>query len=209
VYLPHWISSFPRETIIFHRNLHSKPGFTLFLALICILLALQMFFLYINFSEVNFKINRRFYMNWKYLILSLVSLLFLLTVCQTKKEEPKTEAEPEIKQEAADEGVSLSKDLLPVFVRSCGVCHAREGGNEKAVEHQVYYENKEDILGKVGKFIISGKPEESGLVKVLNQTYPVGDDKIVMPPPESEIQKWSDEEVALFEKWIRDGAKDN
>jgi hypothetical protein len=30
-----------------------------------------------------------------------------------------------------------------------------------------------------------------------------------MPPPESEIQKWSEEELSLFEKWIKEGAKDN
>ena len=112
-------------------------------------------------------------------------------------------------QEEAVKDVSLSEDLLPLFVRSCGACHKRERGNEAAVEHETYYETGEDILGKVGKHIIAGKPEESGLVKVLNQSQPVSEHKIVMPPPESEIMKWNDEEVALFEKWIKDGAKDN
>jgi hypothetical protein len=128
--------------------------------------------------------------------------LFAFAGCQGEK--PKSAGGGEKAQ-----GVSLSKEILPLFVRSCGACHKREGGNEHAIEHGKFYETKADILANVGKFVIAGKPGESGLVKVVNQTYPVGDHKVLMPPPESGVQKFSAEDVALFEKWIGEGAKDN
>ncbi len=105
--------------------------------------------------------------------------------------------------------VSFAGEIMPVFVRSCGACHKREGGNEAAVKNQKYYEKPQDVLGAIGKFIIPGKPEESGLIKVCDQTYPVGEKKIVMPPPRSDVPKWSDEELALLVKWIEQGAADN
>jgi mono/diheme cytochrome c family protein len=110
---------------------------------------------------------------------------------------------------AKGDAVSFSKDVLPVFVRSCGACHRREGGNEEAVEHKVYYETKEDVLGKVGKHIIPGKPQESGLLKILDQTQPVSDAKIVMPPPGSSVPAWSRDELDLFSRWVQAGAGDN
>ena len=124
-----------------------------------------------------------------------------------KKPEPKKDS-PSGPQAKGDK-VSFSKDVLPVFVRSCGACHKREGGNEEAVERKVYYETKEDVLGKVGKFIIPGKPQESGLLKILNQTQPVSDAKIVMPPPGSSVPAWSKDELDLFSRWVQAGAGDN
>jgi hypothetical protein len=105
--------------------------------------------------------------------------------------------------------VSLAKDLMPVVERSCGVCHKREGGNEHAVENKAYFETKADILGRVGKYIIAGKPEESGLLKILDRTMKVGDHELVMPPPGKEVPPWSKEELEKFSTWIEEGAKDN
>ncbi|MHC4777574.1 MAG: hypothetical protein ACYTFG_03235 [Planctomycetota bacterium] len=126
---------------------------------------------------------------------------------ESEKKEEKAEGSGKKDEEATM--VSFSKDLMPLFERSCGVCHKREGGNEHAVENGVYYEKKGDVLSKVGKYIIAGKPEESGLLKILNQTMKVGDSEIVMPPPGKDIPPWSKEELEKFTTWIKEGAKDN
>ncbi len=105
--------------------------------------------------------------------------------------------------------VSLAGDLMPVFTKSCAGCHQRKGGIAAAVEDSVFFDRKEDILAKIGSFILPGKPEASGLLKVLDQTDPVGRSKVVMPPPNSKAPKWSKEELDLFSRWIAEGAKDN
>ena len=107
------------------------------------------------------------------------------------------------------EDVSLEKDLMPLFKRSCATCHAPDSGVRGAIKDGTFFNTKEDILGKVGKFIIPGKPEESGMVKVLDQTMKFGKKEIPMPPPKSEDPKWSEEEIAKFVEWIKAGAKDN
>ena len=75
---------------------------------------------------------------------------------------------------AGAEEVSLSKDLMPLFERSCAVCHKRDGGKEKAIANKVFYETKADLLSMVGTSIMAGKPDESRLLKVLNQTEKFG-----------------------------------
>lgn len=105
--------------------------------------------------------------------------------------------------------VSLANNVMPLFVRSCGACHKREGGNPAAVANGAYFETKEDILGKVGSVIIAGKPEESGLLKVLDQSMPVGKNGIVMPPPGTPVPRWKEKELELLSRWIARGAGDN
>lgn len=105
--------------------------------------------------------------------------------------------------------VSLAGDLMPVFGKSCSGCHKREGGIAAAVEDGTFIETKADILKAVGTGIIPGKPEESGFLKVLDQTYPVGRNKVVMPPPYAKAPRWTKDELALFSRWVAEGAKDN
>lgn len=107
------------------------------------------------------------------------------------------------------EEISLEKDLMPIFKRSCAECHNPESTNRGAIKDGAYFSTKEDILGKVGTFILPGKPEESGLIKVLDQSMKFGKRKLVMPPPKSELPKFSEKELKQFSDWIKDGAKDN
>ena len=104
---------------------------------------------------------------------------------------------------------SLEKDIMPIFKRSCGVCHNRQNQNSPATEHGVYYENIDDILTKADKYIIIGKPDESGLYKICAQTLTVSDKNIVMPPPGSGIPKWDQSDLEIFAKWIAAGALNN
>ncbi len=105
--------------------------------------------------------------------------------------------------------VSLEKDLIPIFMKSCGECHNPESTNRGAIKNKAYFNTKEDILGKVGKHIKAGNPEESGLLKVLDGTAKFGKRDMPMPPPKSELPAFSKEERAKVAAWIKDGAKDN
>jgi mono/diheme cytochrome c family protein len=107
------------------------------------------------------------------------------------------------------EEVSLEKDLMPIFQRSCGVCHQPDSGIRGAIHDGAFFNTKKDILGYVGKSIIPGKPDGSGLVKVVEQTKKFGKKELVMPPPNSGEVKWSKAEIAAFKSWITAGAKDN
>lgn len=105
--------------------------------------------------------------------------------------------------------VSLEKDLIPLFKRSCGTCHAPDSGIRGAIKNEAYFNTKEDILGKVGGPIMAGKPEESGLVKVLTQEVKFGKKEKVMPPAKADEPKFSEEEIEKVKAWIKAGAKDN
>jgi hypothetical protein len=138
-------------------------------------------------------------------LLLTVGLGLLLAACSKGQKPAATPGpEPETKAE-----VSFAVDLMPVFVKSCAGCHRREGGIAAAVEGGTFIEKKEDILGAIGTGIIPGKPGESGFLKVLDQTYPVGRNKVVMPPPNSKAPRWTKEELDRFSRWIAEGAKDN
>jgi mono/diheme cytochrome c family protein len=146
--------------------------------------------------------------------ISIPAILILLTIavfiangCSRKQDA--AQEPPQISTSQGPATVSLTRDVMPLFTRSCAVCHKREGGNPAAVAEKTYFEKKEDILGKVGKLIRPGKPGESRLLNILNQSYPVGRRKIVMPPPGMPVPRWSPEEVDLFSRWIMQGALDS
>jgi mono/diheme cytochrome c family protein len=110
---------------------------------------------------------------------------------------------------ATAEEVSLQKDLMPLFERSCAGCHNPESRVRGAIKDKAYFASKEDILGRIGSAIVAGKPEESGLIKVLDHTAKFGKKEKVMPPKESEVQAWTEDEIRKITAWIKAGAKDN
>jgi len=105
--------------------------------------------------------------------------------------------------------VSFTADVFPLFTRSCGVCHRREGGNPNAATTLVFFETEKDILSKSTEDIRPGKPEESSLVRIVSRVQKVGENNILMPPPDSGVNEWTEEEILLFAKWIKEGAKEN
>jgi hypothetical protein len=139
----------------------------------------------------------------KKILLTTAVLAVCLAACSPAKKPASGAAIPE------PAAVSLAKDLMPVFAESCTVCHRRENGSEAAIEGGTIIETKEDILKAVGTGIVPGKPEASPFLKVLDQTIAVGRNKLVMPPPNAKAPKWTAEELALFSRWIAEGAKDN
>lgn len=107
------------------------------------------------------------------------------------------------------EEVSLTKDLMPLFARSCTGCHQRENGNPNATADGVYLEKKEDILKGVGTLVIVGKPDDSYLLQVMKKADDKPEWMKTMPPPRSKAPRMSEEDIKTLSSWIKAGAKDN
>jgi len=107
------------------------------------------------------------------------------------------------------EEVSLSKDVMPLFARSCTGCHQREGGNRKAVDQGPYLEKKSDLLRIVGSMIIPGQPESSYLLMTISKPKPGQPRFKMMPPQNSKAPRLTEQEVQNISAWIKAGAKDN
>lgn len=105
--------------------------------------------------------------------------------------------------------VSLEKDLVPLFQRSCGTCHAPDSGVRGAIKNGAFFNSKKDLLEKVGGPIVAGEPEKSGLIKVLDHTAKFGKKELVMPPPKADEPAFTKEEIEKVKAWIKAGAKDH
>jgi WD40 repeat protein len=98
---------------------------------------------------------------------------------------------------AADKPVSYHNDIVPLFKRSCTGCH--HPGKLKGQLDMTSYE----LLKKGGKHgagFVAGKPKESILLDEIS-----GDE----PSMPKEGDPLSKVEVAMIERWIVEGAKDD
>jgi hypothetical protein len=102
---------------------------------------------------------------------------------------------------AAEEPVSFNRDIRPLLAKNCVSCH---GGVKHAGEVSFIF--RKDMLGK-GKsgetVVVPGKPEASELIRRIKSSDP--DER--MPPPEEHPQALDKNQIALLERWIREGAK--
>ena len=96
------------------------------------------------------------------------------------------------------DAVSYEKEILPIFVAKCQVCHA---GNltEGKFDMSTYASLMKG--GKRGADILAGKADESFLFKVSGHII-----KPVMPP-KSEENPLTSQEISLIRLWINQGAK--
>ena len=85
--------------------------------------------------------------------------------------------------------------VRPVLAKNCFSCHTQSkmGGLEMA--------SRESLLkgGKSGAAIVSGKPEESLLMKAVSFEH----ERLKMPPNGAKL---ADEEIASLREWIKNGA---
>ncbi|MBM84135.1 MAG: hypothetical protein CMJ78_26575 [Planctomycetaceae bacterium] len=96
---------------------------------------------------------------------------------------------------AANDGVDFfERKVRPLLVEKCGDCHGADDPDGKLTLISVA-----GILkgGKSGGLLVPGKPEQSRLIQAVRYTS-----KPKMPPDE----KLPPDEVAILEKWVRDGA---
>ena len=135
-------------------------------------------------------------------ISTFVGLLFIMTVLISCGSQPAEATQIESQQEVsptnepqvadtpvqAQEEVSFSQDILPIFQEVAASCHGTSGG--------LSLETYEGVMSVV----VAGNPEESMLWKRLN-----GEAGPIMPPS----GKLSDNLLQLIYLWIQQGAKNN
>ncbi|MBY0525114.1 MAG: NB-ARC domain protein [Gemmataceae bacterium] len=131
-----------------------------------------------------------------FMLLGLLALLPALVWSQEKgKVEPVKVVE--IKR---DTPVLYDKDIEPIFVKKCLVCHS---GQIK--EGKLDLDSYEGLMkgGKRGKSVIPGKSADSLLYKTCGRTGA----PFMPPPKEMNQQPLSPEELAVMKLWIDEGAK--
>lgn len=101
--------------------------------------------------------------------------------------------------------ISYNRDVRPILSDKCFACHGPDANKRKAglrldLESGALAELPEN---KGHYAIVPGHPEESELIKRIESVDP----KVVMPLPESNLPRLSAEEVEIFRKWIKNGAK--
>lgn len=98
---------------------------------------------------------------------------------------------------AADQPVSFYNDLVPIFKRSCNGCHhpGKLKGDLDMTTHATLLKG-----GKNGAPIKQGEPKSSLLIEEISGEEPS------MPKQGDPLSK---SEIALIERWISEGAKDD
>lgn len=93
--------------------------------------------------------------------------------------------------------------IRPVLVEKCYGCHSKAADK---VRGGLLLDSREALFhgGNSGPVIVAGQPEQSPLVQAIGYR----DEDLQMPPPDSAIEKLSDQQVADFAEWVRRGAPD-
>ncbi|MFY7840619.1 MAG: PSD1 and planctomycete cytochrome C domain-containing protein [Lacibacter sp.] len=108
-------------------------------------------------------------------------------------------------EEILPRNVSYNFHIRPILSDKCFKCHGpdashREAGLRLDIADSAYA----PLRNTKGAFaIVPGKPELSELIKRISST----DFAMVMPTPESHLGSLSEHEIALFKKWVKQGAK--
>ncbi len=98
---------------------------------------------------------------------------------------------------AAERPVSFYKDVFPIFKRSCNGCHhpGKLKGDLDLTTYEAFQKG-----GKHGATFKPGNPKDSGIIEEISGTEPS------MPKEGDPLTK---DEVALIERWITQGAKND
>jgi len=125
-------------------------------------------------------------------------LLLALPLAALGQEKPAPGTEPiKVVKVERKEPVSYDKDVEPIFVKKCFVCHS---GNVK--ESRLDLGSYEALMkgGKRGNAVMPGKSEQSLLYQAAGKT------KKPLMPPKTETPL-TPEELAIIKLWIDEGAK--
>lgn len=101
--------------------------------------------------------------------------------------------------------VSYNFDIRPILSDKCYACHGPDANKRKAhlrldIADSAYAPLKET---KGAYAIVPGKPEQSELYKRISSNDPT----YQMPVPDSHLGLLTEDQIALFKKWIQQGAK--
>ncbi len=97
-----------------------------------------------------------------------------------------------------EDDISYNRDIRPILNKNCLSCH---GGVKQSGGFSLLFEEEAFAITDSGKpAIVRGKPGKSELIKRLRHQDP----KLRMP---FESHPLAEEEIALIERWVRQGAK--
>lgn len=96
--------------------------------------------------------------------------------------------------------VDFAHEIVPLLKARCAECHS---GSERSGGLSI--DTRESLIagGETGAALAVGKSGESELVARISSD----DETIRMPPPESEVEPLTAEQIALLRRWIDEGAK--
>lgn len=102
---------------------------------------------------------------------------------------------------AHSQEVIFNRDIRPILSNKCFFCH---GPDEKTREADLRLDTREGALEDHDGFsaVVPGKPDDSELI--YRVTEATGDE--AMPPPHAKKESLTKPEVALFRRWIEQGA---
>jgi hypothetical protein len=109
------------------------------------------------------------------------------------------------KKGASSKAISYNRDIRPILSDKCFSCHGPDANKVKAglrldLPSRAFAELEKN---KGHYAIVPGFPEKSDLITRIESNDPA----IMMPLPESHLTKLTKEEIALFKRWIQEGAK--
>lgn len=109
------------------------------------------------------------------------------------------------KKSGRSKAISYNRDIRPILSDKCFACHGPDVNKVKAglrldIPSRAFAELEKN---KGHYAIVPGFPEKSELIARIESNDP----KIMMPLPESHLTKLTKEEIDLFRRWIKEGAK--
>jgi len=109
------------------------------------------------------------------------------------------------KKESSEERISYNRDIRPILSDKCFTCHGPDANKRKVgLRLDLPAGAFAELQKSKGQYaIVPGSPEKSELIRRIESNDP----KILMPLPESHLQKLTPAEIELFRKWIKEGAK--
>lgn len=107
-----------------------------------------------------------------------------------------------VKADASPKPLSYNRDIRPILSDKCFACHGPDAGTREADLRLDVVEDGEDYFGAY-LAIEPGDPDNSELINRIHHTK----SRFVMPPPDFGGVTLSDEEKALLQRWIKEGAE--
>jgi hypothetical protein len=97
---------------------------------------------------------------------------------------------------AADRPVDFNRDIRPILAENCFACHGQDGNKREAglrLDDRAAAVEMQAIL-----------PDDPGASSILERIRS-SDEDVIMPPPDSN-RRLNDEQKALLERWVAEGA---
>ena len=96
----------------------------------------------------------------------------------------------------ADQPVDFNRDIRPILAENCFACHGQDGNKREAGLRL------DDRTAAVEmRAIVPGDPGASSMLERIRSS----DEDVIMPPPDSN-RRLGDEQKALLERWVAEGA---